>query len=172
MMMARFRSGSAMRPIHRIKHIIDQAQTQTAGITGTFTLVDAVENPAIANTDEVQIGSKVNAIYLTVEVAPTETDAGAIPQVYLAVFKNPSSLITTLNPSTLGDDDNKKFVIHQEMVMVNNLAGGNPRNLFKGVIVIPKGMRRFGIKDTLQVAIRPTAVNMATCIQCIYKEFQ
>jgi len=46
--------------------------------------------------------------------------------------------------------------------------------LFKGVIMIPKSLQRFGLEDRLQVIIghRTGEATQKTdfCLQCIYKE--
>ncbi len=164
---------SSLRPIHRIKHIIDSSQTLTAAGTGKVVLIVGVDAPVLANENEVETGSKVNGIFLNVQCAGNEADVGQIPNAYMAVYKNPSNLIpASLNPESLGDDPNKKLVIHQEMIMNENSANGVPRTLFKGVIVIPKGMRRFGINDELVLVFRSPAQNLVICTQCIYKEFR
>ncbi len=170
--MARYRGRTALQPINRIKHVVDSFATVTAATTLAVKLIDAVAAPVIANTSEVIIGSKVNGLYLKVEVSPNETDAGAIPNVYMCVWKNASGITGNIDPTNVGVNNLKKLVIHQEMVMMNNLAGGNPRVLFNGVIVIPKGMRRFGPADELSISFRSTAVNFAVCLQCHYKEFR
>ncbi len=169
-MMARFRSS--MRLVQRIKHVVDSSETATAGTVIETILIKAVDAPVLANANEVITGSTVNAIYLRVEVAPNETDAGAIPNFYIAIAKNPGGNLSIPNPNGVGTNDNKRFVIHQEMVMFNNLIGGNPRTVFNGVIVIPKGYRRFGPNDTLLMRSLSTAVNTANCLQCHYKEFR
>ncbi len=169
--MARFRRQS-LTPVNRIKHVIDFSGTLTAGVTLSTLLINSVDAPVLANTAECITGSKVNGIYLKVEVASNETDAGAIPNVYLAIFKDPGGLLTTPNPTSIGDEVSKKYIIHQEMVMLNNLAGGNPRILFNGVIAIPRGYRRNGPGDQLSVLVRSSAVNVAVCIQAHYKEFR
>ncbi len=166
------RHRQSLRPINRIKHVVDFSQTLTAGVNLTLNLVSANDDPVIGQTAQVLTGSTVNAIYLKVEVASNETDAGAIPNVYMFVAKNPGDNLTLPSPNTVGGNDNKKFIIHQEMVMLNNLAGGNPRVLFNGVIVIPRGYRRFGPADKLVLGIRSTAVNITSCVQCHYKEFR
>ncbi len=169
----RRRMNMAVRPIHRIKHVVDFSGQLTAATALFVNLVSTVDAPVIANTSECETGSKVNGIFLNVEVASNEAfDTGAIPQVYMAVLKNPMGDITTFNVTTAGDDDRKRYLIHQEMVMINNTIGGNPRTLFKGVIVIPKGFRRNGPSDKLQVVIQSTALNIVVCVQCIYKEFR
>ncbi len=162
----------SMRPINRIKHVVDFSGTASAAANVTNTLISATDTPTLAVTNSVITGGKVNAIYLKVEVASNETDAGAIPNIYMSIVKNPGGSIAVMTPNSIGDEDNKRFVIHQEMVMFNNLAGGNPRVLFNGVIVIPKGYRRFGPNDLLQITLQATAVNYAFCIQCHYKEFR
>ncbi len=169
--MARYRS-MALRPVHRIKHVVDQSATLTAGTTIVIDLIKSVDAPVLANSTEVETGSKVNGIYLRVEVASNETDAGAIPNVYLAIVKNPGGSIATINPQAVGVNDNKRFVIHQEMLMFQNLAGGNARTLFNGVIALPRGYRRFGPNDLLTLNLKSTAVNIAECVQCHYKEFR
>ncbi len=170
--MARYRRAMAMRPVNRIKHVVDSSATITAGSQLNNILIDAEDAPVLANTNEVQTGSTVNGIYLRVEVAPTETDVGAIPNIYMIITKSPGGNITIPAANAVGASDNKRFVIHQEMVMTNNVAGGNPRTLFNGVIAIPKGYRRFGPDDNLQIGLLSTAVNMAICFQCHYKEFR
>ncbi len=166
------RYSMALRPVHRIKHVVDNSATLAAATNLSVNLIQTVDAPTLGSTTEVETGAKVNGIYLRVEVGPNETDVGAIPQVYLAIMKNPGNNLTAVNPAAVGIDDNKRFVIHQEMVMLNNLAGGNPRTLFNGVIAIPRGYRRFGPGDKLIAILRSPQINIAFCIQCHYKEFR
>ncbi len=162
----------ALHPVNRIKHVFDASGTLTAATTFTTNLITTVDAPVLANTNQCETGSKVNGIYLKVEVASNETDAGAIPNCYMSISKNPAGALTALDPSSVGDSNEKKYVIHQEMVMLNNLAGGNPRVLFNGVFAIPKGYRRNGPGDKLQLSLRSTAVNVTFCLQAHYKEFR
>ncbi len=172
--MARFRSRMALRPVNRIKHVVDANFVVAANTQINTTLVEAEDATALADTNGVITGAKVNGIYLRVEVASNEAiDLGAVPQVYLSVTKNPGGNITIPTASGVGSNDNKRFVIHQEMAMIENKGqGSNPRTLFNGVIVIPKGFRRFGPKDLLAVSVISPALNIAVCIQCHYKEFR
>ncbi len=169
--MARFRRGMRS-PINRIKHVVDSSGTLTAGTPIVQSLAKSDDAPVLANTTECLTGSVVNGIYLHLEAVPNETDAGAIPNVYMMVMKNPGANLTFPSPNAVGADDNKRYVIHQEMIMLNNLAGGNPRSVFNGVIVIPKGYRRMGPGDALQISVFSTAVNIAFCYQAHYKEFR
>ncbi len=172
-MVARYRRmNMAIRPVHRIKHVVDSNATLAAAVTLQENLIFAKDAPVLANTNEVETGSKVNGLYLKCEVSSNETDAGAVPNVYMAIMKNPGGNLGTPNPALVGIEDNKRYVIHQEMILLNNLAGGNPRILFNGVIAIPRGYRRFGPNDKLTIILRSNAVNITFCYQAHYKEFR
>ncbi len=164
--------GMALRPVHRIKHVVDTNGALTAATQIELELIRSVDAPVLASTAHVETGSKVNGIYLRVEVASNETDVGAIPQVYLAIFKNPGTALTVPSISAIGSSDLKRYVIHQEMIMLNNVQGGNPRTIFNGVIKIPKGYIRQGPDDRLQLCLLSPSLNILYCVQCHYKEFR
>ncbi len=172
--MSFFRRGrgnrNSLRPINRIKHVIDQQGGALLGVNSVNTLIFATDTPSIGSTKEVMTGSTVNGIYLKVEVYATT--AGALANCYMLVAKNPGGDLTIPTPNAVGTSDIKRFVIHQEMVMLQKQVDGNPRTLFNGVIVIPRGYRRFGPADKLNVAIFSPGVNVDFCIQCHYKEFR
>ncbi len=115
-------------------------------------------------------GSTVKAIYLRVEAYATT--AAALANCYLQVQKNPGQNIPITQPNLVGVDKDKKFTIHQEMVMLEQSVNGNPRTLFNGVIRIPKKYQRNGFLDQLSVAIFAPGVDINACVQCIYKEFR
>ncbi len=167
----RRRSSMGLRPINRIKHVVDNdgAVEDTANVV--VDLIRAVDAPVITQTNQVVTASKVHAIYLHVEVSHTST-AGR-PNIFMAVMKNPANTITVPDPRTIGDSDTKRYIIHQEMIMMSGDAGnGLPRPLFNGVISIPKGMQRFGPGDRLQLILRTGTVDADWCQQCHYKEFR
>ncbi len=172
--MARYRRQMAMRPIQRIKHVIDSSATSASGGVFTIVLALASDTPDLATTNECQTGSTVNGIYLKIEVASNEVaTAGLIPNVYLIAFKNPGGNLTMPAANAVGASDNKRFIFHQEMVMIENSGkGGNARILFNGVLAIPKGYRRMGPNDTISVGILSPQMDMAVCLQAHYKEFR
>ncbi len=136
------------------------------------TLIDSVDTPTLADTNGVETGSTVNAIYLKVEVVNIETTQGALPNVYMYIFKNPGGNIVLPSPNLVGASDNKKYVIHQEMLMLQKQTNSNPRTLFNGVVVLPRGYRRMGPNDLLQMSILSPGVDLDACLQCHYKEFR
>ncbi len=161
-----------MRPINRIKHVVDNSATLAGGSALNVDLINTTDTPTLAATNSCETGSKVNGIYLRVEIASNEVVVGGIPNCYMMVFKNPGGNLSFPNPNAVGASDNKKYVIHQEMLMFENIKGGNPRVLFNGVIAIPKGYRRNGPNDTLSIKIFPPVIDITLCIQCHYKEFR
>jgi len=171
--MARYRARQSLRPINRVKHVVDNSATVAGGSGFLQELISTVDAPVLASTNQVQTACTVNAIYLKVVVASNEAqDVGAIPNVYMYVAKNPGNNLSLPSANTVGTSDNKKFVIHQEMSMIDNKLGGQPTVLHNGVIVIPKGYRRFGPDDALVINFVSPALNTALCYQCHYKEFR
>ncbi len=164
---------SSLHPVHRIKHVVDAEGGTIAATQSVIDLIDTVDNPVIGVTQDCETGSKVNAIYLRVEILHSSGAGRA--NAYMMVFKNVGNNISAErpNPNAVGASDMKRYVIHQEMVMMNGDAGnGQPRTLFNGVISIPRGMRRCGPDDKLQLVIFTPTVLGDFCVQCIYKEFK
>ncbi len=171
-MVRRFRSGLNLRPVNRVKHVVDIQGATAGGTQATNNIILAVDNPVITTAIQVQTASTVNAIFLKVEVVNSEVTQANLPNAYLTVFKNPGSNLTIPVGNVVGVNDNKKYVIHQEMVMLEKATGGNPRTLFVGVIMIPKGYRRFSFDDSLQIGVFSPGIDLEFCIQVHYKEFR
>ncbi len=169
--MGRYRRSMVV--VNRIKHVVDKSQQLAATVQLDQVLINTKDAPVLANTVEVETGSRVNGLYLKVEVASNEAfDSGAIPNVYMMISKNPGGNITLPSPAAVGASDNKRFVFHQEMIMLNNTIGGNPRVLFNGVIAIPKGYRRNAPNDQITISFISPALNIVICLQAHYKEFR
>ncbi len=172
--MVRYRSQMRMRPINRIKHVVDASATIAAAAQSNFIIADATDTPTTAVATSVETGSTINAVYIRVEAASNEAiDLGAIPNFYMYVWKNPGNNLVAPGANNVGINDNKRFVIHQEMTMLENKGqGSNARTIFNGVVVIPKGYRRMGPDDRLDVQVLCPALDTAVCIQFHYKEFR
>ncbi len=146
---------------------------QGGAVSGTASdqnLVITSDAPILNNTEEVQTGSTVNAIYLKVEA--NATSSAALSNFYIIVFKNPGNNLTIPAANAVGSKDEKKYVIHQEMIMFQQVTNSNPRTVFNGVIVIPRLYRRCGPKDRIQLRLFSPGVSTNFCIQCHYKEFR
>ncbi len=164
------RRGMGIRPVHRIKHVIDAQGGLVLNVQGSTILASSVDAPVLATTNQVESGCTINGIYLKIEVSAST--AAALANVYLSVEKNPGNNLVMPAPNNVGASDNKKYVIHQEMVMLQQVDPSNPRTLFNGVIVIPRGYRRMAINDIINVRLFAPGVNINFCIQAHYKEFR
>ncbi len=165
-----YRKAMRLRPVHSIKHVVDQQSSLTAGTAEGQLLITAKDAPVLANEDEVETASTVHSIYLNVSAYAT-TEA-ALANVYIIVYKNPGGTIPAITPNQVGSSDNKRFVIHQEMRMLGGSTTEIPVTIFRGVIKIPRGFKRFGINDLLQLRILAPGVTIDYCVQCIYKEYR
>lgn len=162
--------GLNLRPVNRIKHVFDQQFAATAGTTTNSNVIVTVDSPVLANVSEVMTGSTVNGVYLKIEV--NATSSAALSNVYMIIYKNPGGNLGVIAPNAVGISDDKRFVIHQEMVMLQQVTNSNPRTLFNGVIVLPRGYRRFAPNDRLVLRILAPGVNINACIQMHWKEFR
>ncbi len=167
--MARFR-----RPvIFSLKHVVDSSASIAAGTQLNTVVMDAVQTPVLTTPAQTAIGARVSAFYLRVEVAVDIRIAGVIPNFYMIVYKNVGSNINPPSPASVGTSDVKRFVLHQEMVMLDNSSDApNPRTVFNGVIRIPRGMARQGNDDLIQISTLCPSLTTKQCIQVIYKEFR
>ncbi len=173
--MPRFRSrnqGLRLRPVNRIKHVIDTQSALTAGSGETKTLAQASDTPNLAQTTEVQTGATVNGIFLSLEVTRTGTTSDVLANAYMYIVKNPGGNLTLPEANVVGASEDKRYIIHQEMIMLQGFNASNPRTLFKGVIALPRGYRRFGPGDFLQLRVFTPGVAINYCFQCHYKEFR
>ncbi len=159
-----------MRPINRIKHVFDKQGAMVAGTTVYETVMLATDTPTLAATTSMETGSVCNGFYLDIEVVGTSS--AALTNVYLIVYKNPGGNLSAIAPNTVGSNDDKRFVFHQEMVMLQEQTGSNPRTLFKGVLAIPKGYRRFGPNDSLIIGLLAPGISVNYCIQMHWKELR
>ncbi len=160
----------SLRPINRIKHVIDEQGGILLGVSQDLILADTTDTPTQASATSVETGSKINGIYIKLEA--NATTSAALANFYMMVFKNPGNNLSLPQPNLVGINDNKRFVIHQEMVMFQQQSGSNPRTIFNDVVAIPKGYRRNGPDDRTAIRILSPGVNANFCLQAHYKEFR
>ena len=167
----------SIRPVQSLKHIVDVPTSAVLAVQSVVPVIEAVAAPTLAGTTQVNEGSTVNSIYLRVEVIAT-TSFSQVPRIYMAVFKNPGNNFNSPNSNGAGGQDQKRYIIHQEMIMLDGVPDVSefPRTLFNGVLKIPPRLKRMGYGDKLVVLLQngageTTGITNA-CVQCIYKEYQ
>jgi len=172
------RMSPRLHPVRSIKHIVDTNGLIVGSGQSVNDIVNVKDDPSNTVTNECAVGSTVGAIFLNVQVVQ-QVVAGGIDNIYMIVYKNPGNNVVNPAPDSVGTSDKRRFVIHQEMVMIgssNSVNSPVPKALFKGVIVIPRALKRNAIQDKWQVVIahRLGEATQTTqfCLQCIYKEFR
>ncbi len=170
-MVPRFRSRNYLRPVNRIKHVVDQQFAQASGTQLNITAAFASDTPDLATVAEVETGSTIRSMFISCDVVNTNA-AGVLANAYFMITKNPGGNITVPVPNAVGSDDNKRFVFHQEMVMLQMVDNSNPRTLFKGVLKIPRGYQRMAPNDNIIISIFSPGVELTGCIQIHYKEYR
>ncbi len=139
----------------------------------TLAVVDAVKQGSIVNPQDVEYGRKVNAFFITIFVIGS-TGAPVVGSVnwYLAKAHSGQSQTADFpDPLSVGLSPVRNQIIHQEKGLVG--SGDGTAMAFKGVIVVPRGMRRMREGDSWFISIK---VNSATdpaqfCYRAIYKSF-
>ncbi len=171
--MARFRR-QFRRPIVSIKHIIDKQAVTALGVQDKTVIIDAQENPLLANTDNVKPGCKVFSFYLNV-IAVGLGAQGILNNIYMIIYKIPGANITGSaipDGNVTGSDNFKRQIFHTEMRMLNDTVTSQPISIFNGVIKIPKVFQTMRIDDFIQIQLFTPGGSANYCIECIYKEYQ
>ncbi len=163
----------SLRPVNRIKHVVDVQAGVLLGVQLNTAIATTTDTPTLIVTDSVETGSKINGFYIKAEVSASS--GIALANVYFMLFKNVGGNLGTPVANTVGGSDNKRYVIHQEMIMLQRFdadVAPNPRVLFNGVIAIPRGYRRNGPNDIWQLGVFSPGANIDLCLQVHYKEFR
>jgi len=168
----------ALRPIQRIKHVVDLEGVVDETPVVNLDIVLATDTPVLAQTAQVITGSNVHAIYLNLQAIAV--GGSARPNFFMCIFKNPGGNLAALgfDPRAMGSNDNKRFVFHQEMKMLNEPTTGQtsiPVTIFNGVIKIPKGYQRMGPNDKISINIvmgNNSLIDADWCLEAHYKEFR
>ncbi len=167
--MPRFRKS--LHPVNSIKHIIDSEGTLTAAGGSFIPIAVAVPNvdTTVFKPGDIRTGAKVNAFFLSVfMIGATGTgQTGSLNWIVQKLHEGQ----TADNPGLTGTSKIRNQIIHEEKGLAGS-ADGTPM-AFKGVVVVPRGMRRMAEGDQWFVSLRSTdATNDVNfCVKAIYKSF-
>ncbi len=161
-----------LRPIHSIKNIVqDVAIIAAAGVRSQL-IINTVETPALADTDGVKAGARINTIYIECWLYGNAV-AGVNSPVTWFIGKSPGGNLTLPDPAVQGTDDNKKWIFASGKGLLGGTATGQPGYLIRGWFSIPKKMRRFGFNDQLFLRVKnDTANDINFCFMAIYKWYE
>ncbi len=160
-------------PITSRKHIfqISQSTVGQAAVVNT-TFITAIEGTR-STPNHVSEGAIVKACY--VEFWVSQDSASVVGSYTVILYKNPgnNAIASATNLAALHDYDNKKNILFTAQGLLTPNDGGQVPVL-RAWYKIPKGKQRFGLGDTMQIAIRnnnATAIDINFCGNVIYKEY-
>ncbi len=168
------RRMSNLRPIHSVKHIVDVQGAIVAATKTNVRLASAVDNPTLANVDQVEKGSHINSMFVNIQVIGTGA-GGVLNQIYAIFYKVPGANILAAqipNGNTTGSSDFKRQIFHTEMIMLSSSSDDIPQTLFKGVLRIPKVFQAMRMNDFIEIQLFAPGDISNFCVQAIYKEYQ
>ncbi len=161
----------SMSPIVATKQIIDvEGALSAAAVSDSIiaTSVGSVSTPMVPG--ECSVGSKINAFFITLFVigATGAPLTGSINWFLMKTHQGQTSLPV---PGNTGISFLRNQIIHEEKGLAG--SGDGTAMAFKGVIVIPRGMRRMREGDAWHIRLNSLdATSDATfCLKSIYKNF-
>ncbi len=157
--------------IHSVKHLVQFPFNNIS--TGTIInniLAFCKERTASNDANEVVEGSTIKAVYIELWLQNSANDGHQI--VTVEKKTSGASAMTFAEQAALFDYDNKKNVLFTHQGLSSNDGVGNPQNILRQWIKIPKSKQRFGLGDALYLNIsNPSSNNLAQCGIAIYKEY-
>ncbi len=166
-----FRRGRSLTPINSIKHILDIEGVWTSAASES---VIAVAVPNVDTTTfkpgDIRVGGKINGIFFSV-FAIGDTGAPVAGSVnWYFVKKHTGQGASTPIAGQTGTSPMRNQIIHEEKGVPGS-GDGTPM-VFKGVIAIPRGMRRMREGDSWSIIANTTTASQVNfCIKAIYKSY-
>ncbi len=140
------------------------------GARRSVVLVEAVGQAAVSAVQDVVEGSTIKAVYIEIwfkgnAVAGTEDKF----QLIIEKVSTGANGITFTEMNNLMTYPNKKNILHSSQGVTGDLTTQSIP-IHRGWLAIPKGKQRFGLGDSLELAISTTGATANTCGLAIFKE--
>ncbi len=161
-------------PMQTEKHVIDTEGALSGAVSATVPIATTVVNKtagAVYTPVEVSIGEQINGIFLSIFIlgATGGGQDGSINWYIAKARATQNSVSDFPEPGETGPSGIRSQIFHEEKGLAGS-ADGTPM-AFKGVIVIPKGMRRMRQSDQFFIKLRSTdaVADVNFCVKAIYK---
>ncbi len=167
-----FRRRSARSPVNSIKHILDVEGVVTGGIGTLAPIAVAVPNvdTGTFKPGDIRVGGTINGFFISLFAIGTSSAAvnGAIDWFLIKLHDQQ----TAPSPAQTGVSMIRNQIVHEEKGLVG--SGDGTAMVFKGVVAVPKGMRRMREGDQWLISLRAAnqgANDVQFCIKSIYKSY-
>ncbi len=161
------RRGFSLRPVNSMKNVVTDTEAYTTSLVITQ-IAKAVDTPTTAVDIEVQRGSTIKAIWLSLDFCGL-AGSGALQTTSVYLMKNPGANLTAPGAFSIGSSNEKKFVIKQWHQMTMRNQDGNPPYHWEGWIKIPKRFQRMGTDDLWVIGGQVSTITGHMTVQVIYK---
>ncbi len=161
-----------MKPvIHSQKHYVQISRSTVAAVSAnTEDLIKSVEVQNKDALDEVEEGALVKAIYIELWLLNQSNDGSDVIIVQKGTAAAATATFTQMN--SLGTYVFKKNILFTHQGLSSNNGVGNPINVLRGWIKIPKSKQRFGLGDNLLLTIANNGASILEyCGFATYKEY-
>ncbi len=147
-------------------------QFTSVSTTGTTVASDeiakAVDSPATTNNTDVKNGSIIKAIWLSLDFCGLAA-SGVQQTTGVYLFKNAGANLTAPSPFTVGNSNEKRFVIRSWHQMTMRNQDGNPPYHWEGWVKIPKPHQRMATDDIWQLVFATDSAAGHISTEFIYK---
>ncbi len=158
-------------PLNSLKHVVDLE----GGLTSTKSVSviaqqTAVRSSGAFNPVEVLTGERINAFFITVFIKGSSGTTVNGSQNWYIMKQHAGQAAVVPDPANTGQSNIRNQIFHEEKGLVG--SGDGVPMIFKGVIVVPRGMRRIREGDVFQLVLLNNGTDAAEfCIKAIYKSF-
>ncbi len=167
------RSRGNKRSLGNIINSLKNSATVTSSTSTTVAnkgIAKAVDDPLTVNNTDVKNGCVIKAIWLSIDFCGLSS-TGALQMTGVYLFKNAGANLTAPNPLTVGNSNEKRFVIREWSQMTMRNQDGNPPYHWEGWVKIPRSMQRMATDDIWQI-IFATDVSVGHIgIKFVYKYY-
>ncbi len=158
-----------LRPVNSMKNQVNDQ----FGLTTTqqaFILANAVDSATLAVDRDVERGSKISSLYLTINCEGTG-GSGVVNVIDIYLIKNPGNNLTLPGAKVWGTSNEKKFIFKTWRFLLPRVQDGNFGIHWEGWIKIPRIYQRMGSNDNIAIAY-DTDVAANACHSAIYKWYK
>ncbi len=147
-------------------------QFTTVDVTGTAvrksTIAKAVDTPLTTVNSDVKNGSIIKAIWLSIDFCGLAA-TGVQQSTGCYLFKNTGANLTAPSPFTVGNSNEKRFVIRSWHQMTMRNQDGNPPYHWEGWVKIPKPHQRMATDDIWELVYAVDTAAGHISFEMIYK---
>ncbi len=161
----------SIQPVNRVKHVVDVS----GGLTSTTSTVDfavvVAQRSIPMGANECLLASTINGLFLSIYIiGSTGAPLSGPLDWYIHKRRAGQASASFPVPGNTGVSDLRNQIFHEEKGLSGS-GDGTPM-VFKGVIAIPKGMRRMRQGDILSIKLVATGADTPNfCIKAIYNEY-